>query len=69
MSAINLAQSLAEARQALHALMTGKQVVRIQKDGRSVEYSAVNKRDLVAYINQLERQHDNNQRRRPAGVY
>jgi flagellar biosynthesis chaperone FliJ len=64
-----LQSQLSEARAALHALMTGKQVVRIQKDGRSVEYTATRKRDLEQYINQLERQIDNNKRRRPAGVY
>ncbi len=60
---------LIEARNALHALMTGKQVVRIQKNGRSVEYTATSKRELEQYINQLERQADSGKRRRPAGVH
>jgi hypothetical protein len=63
-----ISAQLQEARNALHSLMTGKQVVRIQKNGRSVEYTAINKRELEQYINQLERQADNNKRRRPAGV-
>ena len=37
---------LLEARNALHALMTGKRVVRIQKYGRSVEYTETSKREL-----------------------
>jgi hypothetical protein len=63
-----ISAQLQEARNALHSLMTGKQVVRFQKNGRSVEYTAINKRELEQYINQLERQADNNKRRRPAGV-
>jgi hypothetical protein len=60
---------LEEAQQALHALMTGRRVVKIQKDGRSVEYTATSKQDLEHYINQLESQADIGKRRRPAGVY
>ena len=60
---------LLEARNALHALMTGKRVVRIQKNGRSVEYTATSKRELQEYIFQLESQANSSKRRRPAGVY
>jgi hypothetical protein len=47
---------LAQARAALHALMTGKQKVSVQYEGRKVQYSEVNKQELVAYIKTLEQQ-------------
>lgn len=47
---------LTEAREAYHALLTGQRVVRIQRDGKIVEFSEANKRDLAAYISSLETQ-------------
>lgn len=47
---------LAEAREAYHALVTGQSVVRIQRDGKTVEFSQASKRDLAAYIASLESQ-------------
>lgn len=45
---------LAEAQAALHALMTGRQVVTVtDPTGRRVEYSAANRKDLEAYIQTL----------------
>ena len=64
-----MSQQIIDAKNALHNLMMGRSVVSIQKDGRSVQYTATNKRDLEAYINLLEQRLDNNKRRRPAGVY
>jgi hypothetical protein len=42
----DLNAQIIEARNAMHSLITGNQVVRSQKDGRSVEYTATRKRDL-----------------------
>nr|BBJ03802.1 hypothetical protein YBY_16500 [Marinobacter nauticus] len=47
---------LAEARAAYHELLLGQSVVRIQRDGKTVEFSQTNKRDLAAYISSLETQ-------------
>ncbi|MBY6032181.1 gpW family protein [Marinobacter daepoensis] len=47
---------LAEARTAYHDLLLGQAVVRIQRDGKTVEFSQTNKRDLAAYIASLESQ-------------
>lgn len=47
---------LAEARAAYHDLLLGQAVVRIQRDGKTVEFSQTNKRDLAAYIASLESQ-------------
>lgn len=59
---------LAEAREAYHQLLTGQAVVRIQREGRSVEYREANKSDLRAYISDLERELGTGaRRRRPAG--
>ncbi|TLX65080.1 phage tail protein [Stutzerimonas nosocomialis] len=50
------AQQLHEARNALHLLLTGQSMVSIQRDGKRVEFSPANRRDLEQYINQLEGQ-------------
>ena len=51
---------LEEARSALHkiaiAIAIGKGVASIKKDGRQVEYSAVNIGELRTYISSLEAQ-------------
>ncbi|SFM71546.1 phage head-tail joining protein [Marinobacter pelagius] len=58
---------LAEAREAYHKLITGQSVVRIQRDGKTVEYSQASKKDLAAYIADLESQLGGaGRRRRPA---
>lgn len=64
-----MSQQIQDAKDALHNLMMGRSVVSIQKDGRSVQYTATTKRDLEAYINYLEQNADSSKRRRPAGVY
>jgi len=62
-------QQLTEARDALHQLMTGKKAVKVQKDGRSVEYTPININQLRQYIQQLEQTLSTTAtRRRPAGV-
>lgn len=64
---MSLETQLLEAREALHNLMTGQAVVRIQRDGKSVEYSQASKKDLAAYIASLESQLGGaGRRRRPA---
>ena len=47
---------LQEATDALHKIAIGKGVASIKKDGRQVEYSAVNIGELRTYIASLEAQ-------------
>lgn len=63
-------QQLNEAREALHLLITGQSTVRVQRDGKLVEFSPANRRDLENYITQLESQLGVGAqgRRRPARV-
>ena len=55
---------LAEARQAYHKLMTGQTVVRIQRDGKTVEFKAADRAQLRSYITELESQIGASGRRR-----
>ncbi|MGL5370800.1 MAG: phage head-tail joining protein [Plesiomonas shigelloides] len=57
------------ARKALHDLVTGKRVVSVQKDGRKVEFSAINVSELKQYITELELQIGTGRRCRPAGFH
>ena len=59
---------LSEARAALHDLYLGKRVVKVQKDGRAVEYTPANRSDLERYIAQLETELNGGAKRRPIGV-
>ncbi len=63
-------QQLTEARDALHLLITGQGMVRVQRDGKMVEFTPANRRDLEIYITQLEGQLGvgAQARRRPARV-
>jgi len=63
------AQDLTEARAALHSLIIGKKAVKVQMNGRSVEYTPASKSQLEQYINQLETELGLTQARRPARVY
>lgn len=65
---MTLQQQLDEARSAYHQLMTGTKAVRIQKDGRLVEFSRATVNELRSYINDLEAQLGLSRRRPPAGV-
>lgn len=47
---------LSEAESARDKVATGKGFVSLQKDGRSIRYTAQNIADLNAYIDRLERQ-------------
>ncbi len=49
-------QRLAEAQEALHALRTGQSVVSVTYNDRRVDYSKANMNDLLAYVDELERQ-------------
>jgi hypothetical protein len=61
---------LNQARAALHDLVLGKRAVKIQKDGRTVEYQQVNIDELRVYIQQLESDLGvGTTRRGPAGVF
>ena len=61
---------LDEARTALHQLLLGRRAVRVQKDGRTVEYTPASKRQLEDYIGQLEAELGVSTRRRgPARVF
>lgn len=51
---MDLAQALAEARRALHLLMTGRSVVKLVIDGQETTFNAVNRADLERYIASLE---------------
>lgn len=62
-------QQLMEAKAAYHKLMTGQAVVRIQRDGKTVEFRAADRSELRAYITELEAQLSTGPiRRRPARV-
>lgn len=60
---------LDEARAAKHALLTGRKAVKVQKDGRSVEYTPTDLPSLEKYIQSLEIQLGQTKVRRPMGVY
>lgn len=61
---------LNQARAALHDLVLGKRAVKIQKDGRTVEYQQVNIDELRIYIQQLESDLGvGTTRRGPVGVF
>lgn len=62
---------LAEARQALHKLLTGRSVVSVQIDGVTTQYSQANLPALRSYIESLEFDLGikSARRVRPAGVY
>lgn len=60
---------LQQAQAALHALVTGGKAVKVQKDGRSVEYAPINKPDLENYIQLLKVELGVGQVRRPMRVY
>lgn len=60
---------LNEARAARHKLMTGTAVVRVAKNGLTVEYTRANLYELNSYIQQLEQTVEGiGARRAPAGV-
>lgn len=59
---------LEEARAALHRLRIGKQAVKVQRDGKLVEYSPADANALEFYVKQLEQQLGVGARRRPFGV-
>lgn len=53
--ALTTAQRLVEAKEALHAILTGQAVVRVQdQSGESITYSPANVNRLRAYILELE---------------
>lgn len=61
-------EQLADAQAALHQLLTGKKAVKVQKDGRMVEYTPINRQELERYIYTLQQQLGTSGGRRPAGV-
>ena len=62
-------QKLLEAETALHNLSTGRSVVSVAKDGKTVTYSAANRGDLERYINALKDESTTTTfRRGPMGV-
>lgn len=60
---------LEQARLAKHQIITGTKAVKVQKDGRSVEYNQANLYQLESYIQQLESELGSGKLRRPMGVY
>lgn len=60
---------LQQAKQALHELLLGKKAVKLQQNGRSVEFKPADVSELRAYIAQLETEEGTSSgRRRPAGI-
>lgn len=52
---MTLQERIADAKVALHDLMTGRRVrVVVDQNGERVEYSAANRADLSSYIAMLE---------------
>jgi len=49
-----LTSLLKEAQDAYHDLLTGKKAVKVERSGRMVEFTRVNKSDLQTYINELQ---------------
>jgi len=45
---------LAQAREALHSLLTGQAVVSVSVEGESVSYAQADQGKLQAYVSQLE---------------
>lgn len=62
------AELLAEAKAALHAILTGTRAVRIRYNERDVSFSEVNIDQLRLYIAELEGKVDPCKRRRPLTV-
>ncbi|MCV6590777.1 MAG: gpW family protein [Marinobacterium sp.] len=60
-------QQLDEARQALHRLRIGKQAVKVQREGKLVEYTPADASALEQYIKQLELALGQGVRRRTLG--
>lgn len=60
---------LDEARRALHNLLLGKKAIKLQQNGRSVEYQQADVEKLKSYVADLESQlGSQGARRRPLGV-
>lgn len=54
---MTLEEQLADAKAQYHLLVTGQQAkVYVDQNGERVEYTQANRRDLLAYIERLERQ-------------
>ncbi|WP_271273816.1 phage head-tail joining protein [Aliamphritea hakodatensis] len=62
-------EQLNEALAAKHQLLMGKRAVKIQKDGRMVEYTPASLADLERYILHLQQQLGQVSLRRPLGVF
>jgi hypothetical protein len=60
---------LQEAQDALHQLVIGKKAVKIQKDGRSVEFTPATRSELELYIRQLQSELNTGSMRRPSRVF
>lgn len=60
---------LQEARKALHNLLVGKKAIKLQQNGRSVEYQQADIEKLKLYVSDLESKLGTTiTRRRPIGV-
>tara|TARA_R110001599_G_scaffold100770_7_gene258114 strand:- start:7491 stop:7694 length:204 start_codon:yes stop_codon:yes gene_type:complete len=60
---------LDEARKALHDLLLGKKAIKLQQNGRSVEYQQADVEKLKTYVSELSMQLGSaTTRRRPLGV-
>lgn len=62
-------RQLIEAREAYHNLLLGKKAVKLQQNGRLVEFEPADAEKLRSYISQLEFELGSSSGRRgPAGV-
>lgn len=64
---MTLQQRIEEAENALHELSLGKRVVKISRNGKSLEFNQANVSDLRRYITEMKNQLGGT-RRRPMGV-
>lgn len=63
------ASELAEAKAALHSLLTGTRVTSVTKNGRSVTFTSATLGELKNYIAEMEVELGmHSRRRRPLGV-
>lgn len=63
-------RDLEDAEIALHKLVTGQKAIKVQQNGRSVEYQQTDIEKLQYYISTLKAELGlTSNRRRPAGVH
>ena len=69
MALLNCQEKLADAREKYHLLLTGAARVKVQKNGRMIEYQQADASKLKDYIIALEAECGTPKRRAPARVF